>query len=386
MLTASEELAGKKGKCPACQKPLTIPEETGLLEASIGLNGVGNDRSTEEQHDETPEREAFNREGGMEGLEGVLGEAFQNEREAKRRLVSPRFVALVGGLAVLVAVGITFTTMRHNDGFSEKSAVFQVVRPLPQKSEDRSVPLEERQPKRETNRVKETKSVQSLLTGDEGRANQRAVETPAVEEEEAAGVKAEAGPEAATLEEKLHSIEGPRTLPGVVEETMAQGPTVEEETGQDVALVVERTEQKVTILDGKLESTERVVPPPPGTGASEVEEKAGQDTLTLGQQGEPESINLEAKPEGIEKPGPLPGRYTVNLASFREKARADSLVRELRGKGLEAFSWEIDLPEKGKWHRVSVGNFATLEYAKNFVIQEGLEENYSVFITRIPRG
>jgi cell division septation protein DedD len=99
---------------------------------------------------------------------------------------------------------------------------------------------------------------------------------------------------------------------------------------------------------------------------------------------EQEVTTLGKDVASIEEPGPVPGSYTVNLASFRKKARACRLVEELRQKGLESFYWEVNLPEKGKWYRVAVGNFSTLEHAKDFVTLQGLKDGYSVFITRIP--
>ena len=145
---------------------------------------------------------------------------------------------------------------------------------------------------------------------------------------------------------------------------------------------VEETLPMRSLLTPQEEVTEE-----PVIEMSDVEqEQTAQQLAEVREETEHKVVTLEERPETMEKVGPLPGSYTVNLASFREEARADRFVRQLREKGLEAFCWEIDLPEKGKWHRVSVGNFPTLEYAKSFAAQERLKENYSVFITRIPGG
>jgi cell division septation protein DedD len=114
------------------------------------------------------------------------------------------------------------------------------------------------------------------------------------------------------------------------------------------------------------------------------EEETGHEVAEAKEDTELEfTIPEQEKPESGEGPGPLPDSYTVNLASFRGKENADRFVQELRRKGLDAFCWEINLPEKGTWHRVSVGSFPTLENAKKFVAQERLKEDYSVFITRV---
>jgi len=77
------------------------------------------------------------------------------------------------------------------------------------------------------------------------------------------------------------------------------------------------------------------------------------------------------------------GAYTVNVASFREKARADQHVDDLKKKGFQAFSWEIDLPQKGKWHRVSIGGFSSLSEAERFA-KDLEEEGFQTFVATAP--
>ncbi|MBW1770540.1 MAG: SPOR domain-containing protein, partial [Deltaproteobacteria bacterium] len=55
-----------------------------------------------------------------------------------------------------------------------------------------------------------------------------------------------------------------------------------------------------------------------------------------------------------------------------------SLFREI-----DAYIWEVNLPEKGRWYRVSVGGFRTLKEAKNYkkeLRQKGISDTY---ITKI---
>jgi cell division septation protein DedD len=87
---------------------------------------------------------------------------------------------------------------------------------------------------------------------------------------------------------------------------------------------------------------------------------------------------LPAAPEA-----PPAGTFTVNLASFKPKERADQYAEKLKKIGIDAFVWEVDLPEKGKWYRVAVGRFPTLEEAKNY--KEKLKEKgiSGTYITKV---
>lgn len=74
------------------------------------------------------------------------------------------------------------------------------------------------------------------------------------------------------------------------------------------------------------------------------------------------------EPKGPARPeGKLPkGLYTVNIASFRKRDRAERLMGELGGKGYEAFVEEANIPQKGTWYRVAVGRFSSRREALAF--------------------
>jgi cell division septation protein DedD len=133
--------------------------------------------------------------------------------------------------------------------------------------------------------------------------------------------------------------------------------------------------------------------PNPVTGLAEesVTETPGVETVGIDREMTEETevvqlevASLEQKVQYRRNLDLYSGKYTVNLGSFRKRARAERFAQELSEKRFDAFCWEIDLPEKGEWHRVSVGYFQTLENAEGFVSQRRLSEKYSVFITRIP--
>lgn len=57
--------------------------------------------------------------------------------------------------------------------------------------------------------------------------------------------------------------------------------------------------------------------------------------------------------------GPPPGSFGLQVAAFREPAKAQAEVEALRRLGLPAFSVPADIPGKGRWARVFVGPFPT---------------------------
>ena len=108
------------------------------------------------------------------------------------------------------------------------------------------------------------------------------------------------------------------------------------------------------------------------------------ETETVSEEQEEETVaSIEPETPPVEPMIPV-GAYTINIASFRKKENAEQYVQELKQMGIEAFDWEIDLPQKGKWHRVSVGGFSTRQEAKDYagsLKQKGISD---IFITRVP--
>ncbi len=67
----------------------------------------------------------------------------------------------------------------------------------------------------------------------------------------------------------------------------------------------------------------------------------------------------EAKePQPAHAPQPK-GKYTLTLASFKDKDRAIAYRNTLRKKNLDAFEWPVAISGQGTWYRVSVGRFTT---------------------------
>ncbi len=77
------------------------------------------------------------------------------------------------------------------------------------------------------------------------------------------------------------------------------------------------------------------------------------------------------------------GMFTLQVASYREKGEADALADRLSQKGYGAFVVPADVPGKGKWFRVRVGEFRTKREAGTFGEDLKRKERYikSVYVT-----
>jgi cell division septation protein DedD len=73
--------------------------------------------------------------------------------------------------------------------------------------------------------------------------------------------------------------------------------------------------------------------------------------------------------------------FTLHFDSFRSQNRARKRVQSLKSLGLDAFSRRVDLPAKGIFHRVLVGQFENRGQAREF--QAHLQRNYDFGESRI---
>lgn len=103
----------------------------------------------------------------------------------------------------------------------------------------------------------------------------------------------------------------------------------------------------------------------------------------------------EPSPEPLRKPEPAPpvtqaappepaeeGAYIVQVASFRGENDAAKLKDRLAGKAYASFTEAADLREKGLWHRVYVGPFATAEAAGRVVEKLQAEEKLAALVKK----
>lgn len=139
----------------------------------------------------------------------------------------------------------------------------------------------------------------------------------------------------------------------------------------------ERAEKKVVIIGGtepaKEEQEKKVI-------------EAQKEGLVMEGRG-------EAKPQFAKAEGPkirgilerkLPvNRFTINVGSFRERVRAERLMKELKTKGYEAFVAEAAVPQKGTWFRVSLGRFPSRGEAQAFAREVKEKEGMDFFVREL---
>jgi len=102
----------------------------------------------------------------------------------------------------------------------------------------------------------------------------------------------------------------------------------------------------------------------------EVIEKAEQTSE------EKKESSAEKKPQ--EKPAEKPEAiYTIQVASFPEKASAEELVKKLKEKKWQAYMESAEIPGKGTYWRVYVGKYSNKEQAdKALVIFKSREPDF----------
>ncbi len=159
-----------------------------------------------------------------------------------------------------------------------------------------------------------------------------------------------------------------RTIPGIVgEEKIPEAGIPEKEKpavsapSEPSMIIRERGADKKVIILGEKELPKEgeEVKVSEGEARKPETREEGQEKPQVAKVEEPKS-----RPAPEEK---LPtGRYTVNVGSFREMARAERLSKELEGKGYKPFVAKATIPKKGTWYRVSVGRFPSRAEAEAF--------------------
>ena len=130
-----------------------------------------------------------------------------------------------------------------------------------------------------------------------------------------------------------------------------------------------------------------------GCGGKNKEEPVAEQTPPAEQQARPTrqtvSEATDPTPPPLTPPRPEPaqptivrdqstsphGFYTIQLSSWRTRAKAESEAARYREQGLEAYVQEAVIPEMGTWYRVRIGNYPVLseaqEAARSLVSGEG---------------
>ncbi len=83
---------------------------------------------------------------------------------------------------------------------------------------------------------------------------------------------------------------------------------------------------------------------------------------------EPKPEKAETKPESVSaeklaSASKAAGRYTLQLSAFQERSEADEFAKKLSGTGYKANIVAADIPGRGVWYRVRVGDFTSQKAA-----------------------
>jgi DedD protein len=103
--------------------------------------------------------------------------------------------------------------------------------------------------------------------------------------------------------------------------------------------------------------------------------RPAQKTVSLpveGKPGLPEAGTVAEAPvpqkPAVQKPAAvMAGDYVIQVASSKDKQRAEALRDRLAAKGYAAFVEQADLGEKGIWHRVFAGPYSTKDDAEKII-------------------
>ena len=72
--------------------------------------------------------------------------------------------------------------------------------------------------------------------------------------------------------------------------------------------------------------------------------------------------------------------YAIQLYSFKEQSRADSMIKKLKENGLSAYVQMSDLGNKGVWYRVRTGSFTNPDKAKATLAEIRKEHKDSIVV------
>lgn len=91
-------------------------------------------------------------------------------------------------------------------------------------------------------------------------------------------------------------------------------------------------------------------------------------------EGAPTSVSETPREETVNGVDPVEdlyvGKWTIQLGSYDDKGEAQSYANGLQVRGYSPILNEVNLGERGRWYRVSLGAFDNLVDAKNYVVRE----------------
>jgi len=133
--------------------------------------------------------------------------------------------------------------------------------------------------------------------------------------------------------------------------------------------------------------------------------KSGPSRQSRNQEERKEAASPRPSPEGLKTPPekgasfpensspteeasstPLPSRprYTLQIGAYSNAEEARNMVNQLRSKGYQAFQATGTAAAKGEIHRVRVGQFQTLQEARQFALTFEKKEKMKTLISNLP--
>jgi cell division septation protein DedD len=88
-------------------------------------------------------------------------------------------------------------------------------------------------------------------------------------------------------------------------------------------------------------------------------------------------------PERKESPALAKAKYTLQVAAFNNPDEARDLVNQLKKKGYPAYQASGNAAARGALHRVRIGQFPTLQEAKQFAMNFEKREKMKTLITSL---
>jgi DedD protein len=79
-------------------------------------------------------------------------------------------------------------------------------------------------------------------------------------------------------------------------------------------------------------------------------------------------------------PVPTQG-FTVQVAASQQKDDAAAVLTKLRSSGLRPYLIDAEIPGKGHWYRVRLGNFSSKDEAEKYVRDLKRETGFTAFVT-----
>lgn len=108
--------------------------------------------------------------------------------------------------------------------------------------------------------------------------------------------------------------------------------------------------------------------------AQSVRDRNGQPTpARAGDDGDPVDTATQA--------GPLPARYTLQIAAHPDMKSASQHMARLRRMGLDPHVISASIPDQGNFYRVRLGKFTSMEEARHFQAELKRKNSLNAFVS-----